>query len=37
MQFDSRQWFFVSLLILLNVVIFGALLLALMGKMYFGN
>jgi len=31
-----REWFFVSLLVLVNVLVFGCLLLALAGKVYFG-
>ncbi len=31
-----RHWFFISLLALINVIVFGCLVLAVMGKMYFG-
>lgn len=31
-----RHWFFISLLILVNVIIFGCVLLAVFGKVYFG-
>lgn len=37
MQFNYRHWFFISLLILINVVIFGMVFLAVLGKMYFGE
>jgi hypothetical protein len=37
MQFNYRHWFFISLLILINVVIFGMVFLAVLGKMYFGG
>ena len=31
-----RHWFFISLLILINVVFIGCLILAVTGKMFFG-
>ena len=31
-----RDWIFISLLVLVNVIVFGCLLLALAGKVYFG-
>jgi len=37
MQLNYRHWFFISLLILVNVVIFGMLFLAMFGKVYFGG
>lgn len=37
MQLNYRHWFFISLLVLVNVVVFGMLILALLGKMYFGE
>ena len=37
MQLNYRHWFLISLLILVNVVIFGMLFLAMLGKMYFGE
>ncbi len=36
MQLSFRHWFFISLLILINVVVFGCLILAMFGKVYFG-
>lgn len=37
MQLNYRHWFFISLLILVNIVIFGLLFLAMFGKVYFGE
>jgi len=37
MQLNYRQWFLISVLLLVNLVIFGLLFLALMGKVYFGE
>lgn len=31
-----RHWFFISLLILINVIIFGCVLLVVFGKVYLG-
>ena len=31
-----RHWFFIALLILINVIIFGCVILAVTEKMYFG-
>lgn len=31
-----RHWFFIALLVLINVIIFGCVLLVMMEKMYFG-
>ena len=36
MQLNYRHWFFISLLLLINIVIFGCLVLAMFGKMSFG-
>ncbi len=36
MNLSYRHWFFISLLVLVNVVIFGCMLLAVAGKVYFG-
>lgn len=36
MPFSYRHWFFISVLILINVLIFGCLILAMFGKVYFG-
>ncbi len=36
MNLSYRHWFFISLLILVNIVIFGCLLLAILGKVYLG-
>lgn len=36
MVLTYRHWFFISIMILINVVIFGCLLLAVSGKVYFG-
>lgn len=36
MALTYRHWFFISIMILINVVIFGCLLLAVSGKVYFG-
>jgi len=36
MGLSYRHWFFISLLILINVVIFGCVLLAVFGKLYLG-
>jgi hypothetical protein len=36
MSLTYRHWFFVALLILVNIVIFGCLLLAILGKVYLG-
>lgn len=36
MELTYRHWFFISLLILINVVIFGCLILAMFGRVYFG-
>ena len=37
MQFNYRHWFLISLLVLVNLVIFGLLFLAVFGKVYFGE
>jgi hypothetical protein len=31
-----KHWFFISLLVFVNVIIFGCVVLAAAGKMYFG-
>lgn len=31
---NYRHWFFISLLVLINVIIFGCVILVLAGKMY---
>lgn len=31
-----RHWFFIALLVLINVIIFGCVILAMAEKMYFG-
>ena len=36
MKLEYRHWFFISLLILINVIVFGCLLLAIFGKVYIG-
>lgn len=36
MTLTYRHWFFISIMILINIVIFGCLLLAVSGKVYFG-
>jgi hypothetical protein len=36
MNLSYRHWFFISLLILINIVIFGCVLLAVLGKVYLG-
>ncbi len=36
MTLTYRHWFFISLMILINIVIFGCLLLAVFGRVYFG-
>ncbi len=36
MTLTYRHWFFISLMILINIVIFGCLFLAVFGKVYFG-
>lgn len=36
MELNYRHWFFISLLVLINVVIFGCLVLAVFGKMSVG-
>lgn len=36
MELTYRHWFFISILILINVVLFGCLILAMFGKIYFG-
>ena len=36
MSLTYRHWFFISLLILVNVLIFGCLLLAIFGKVNLG-
>ncbi len=30
-----RHWFFIALLVLINVIIFGCVILAMTGKLYF--
>ncbi len=35
MTLTYRHWFFISLMILVNIVIFGCLLLAVFGRVYF--
>lgn len=36
MELTYRHWFFISVLVLVNVLIFGCLILAMSGKIYFG-
>ena len=36
MNLSWKNWFFIALLVLINVVIFGCLLLAVTEKFYFG-
>ncbi len=36
MELTYRHWFFISVLILINVVVFGCLILAIFGKVHFG-
>jgi len=36
MNLNYRHWFFISLLILINVIVFGCVFLAVLGKVYFG-
>ncbi len=36
MSLNYRHWFFILLMILVNVAIFGCLLLAVFGKVYLG-
>ncbi len=36
MELTYRHWFFISMLILINVLLFGCLILAMFGKVYFG-
>jgi hypothetical protein len=36
MELTYRHWFLISVLILINVLIFGCLFLAIFGKVYFG-
>lgn len=36
MELTYRHWFFISILILINVLLFGCLILAMFGKIYFG-
>lgn len=36
MNLNYRHWFFISLLLLVNIVVFGILILVMLGKMYFG-
>ncbi len=33
MNFNYRHWFFLSLLLLVNIVVFGCIVLVLFGKM----
>ncbi len=34
MELTYRHWFFISLLVLVNIVVLGCLVLALFGKVY---
>jgi hypothetical protein len=36
LNLSYRDWFFISILVLVNVIVFGCLILALAGKVYFG-
>lgn len=36
MTLTYRHWFFISIMILVNIVIFGCLILAMFNKVYFG-
>jgi hypothetical protein len=36
MNLTYRHWFFISLLVLFNVIIFGCVILVLFGKVYLG-
>jgi hypothetical protein len=36
MNLTYRHWFFISLLVLVNVVIFGCVILVLFGKVFLG-
>jgi hypothetical protein len=36
MSLTYRHWFFISLLILINVIIFGCVVLIALGKVYLG-
>lgn len=36
MELNYRHWFFISILVLVNVAVFGCLLLAIFGKIWLG-
>jgi hypothetical protein len=35
-KLNYRHWFFIALLVLINVIIFGCIILVAAGKMYLG-